>query len=702
MFARVVLLRRDITLDYRLPEDEEVLVGHRVLVPMGRQSIVGIVTEVMTSSDIEADKLRQIKQVLAPQVLISTTDWAVYRWCARYYHSSEYRLLRAFLPAKLATPWQDQRYFSAEKYTVDTPPKKKVSPAQQRCLTLLQATPLGIRDLKLLGVSKRTVLALTEASLIKKQQQTASYTRQDLPFSLNIEQQQAVDQVVLAQFDIHLLEGVTGSGKTAVYLHCMKAALQAGQQVLYMIPEIGLTEQTIQNIYRYVSSSYVVLHSQISDDERAEAWMAALRGEVDVVIGTRSSVLCGFQSLGLIIIDEEHDGSYKQNNQLRYHARDIAIMRAKEQQIPIILGSATPSLETYVNATHRRYLHHRLTARPQGSSLPIIHLLDMRQQPSIHGITHHVIQQTEAVLAQGKQVLFFLNRRGFAPVLMCKQCGHCQQCTHCDAHIVYHEVDQQRSAVCHVCGTTNLKALNRCQVCAHTELCKVGMGTQRLEQLLAQALPQAEVVRIDRDVSSISWHHTLESTAPKVLIGTQMIAKGHDFPHVNLVVIVNPDTALFSHDFRASEHLAQLLFQVSGRCGRRTDQGHVLMQTYQPQHAIYQAMVNHDYHAILKRLHSERLAAHFPPCYQMALLRTTGKNPQQGQDLLKKCYQILHKHPQAILYGPMPCAVAKSHNLYRWQLIVKAPTKHDLHQMLCTVSHYQPSLTIDINPYETL
>ena len=466
---------------------------------------------------------------------------------------------------------------------------------------------------------------------------------------------------------------MTGSGKTEVYLQVMAEVLRAGKQVLVLVPEIGLTPQTLRRFQQRFSVPVVMLHSALTDRERLDAWLDAQQGSAAIIIGTRSAVFTPCQQLGLIIIDEEHDGSLKQQDGFRYHARDVAVLRAHEEKVPIILGSATPSLETINNAQQKRYAHLRLTQRA-GHAKPAKHvIIDVKGLPLKAGLSAPLISMMREQLQAGQQVLLFLNRRGFAPALMCHECGWLAHCARCDAYFTVHQ--QAQELQCHHCGSQQ-RMPRQCHDCGSTQLVGRGTGTEQLEQVLEEVFPEFPVLRIDRDTTRRKGslqQHLSDARANKyqLLVGTQMLAKGHHFPEVTLVALLDVDGALYSADFRAAERLGQLYTQVAGRAGRASKQGTVVLQTHHPEHELVQDLVNNGYgHFAVTALHERRLTQ-LPPFSQLALFRTEALQAQAASDALQAIAQLFPSVDGAMVLGPMPAVMERRAGKYRYQLLLQ-------------------------------
>jgi len=514
---------------------------------------------------------------------------------------------------------------------------------------------------------------------------------------LHAEQQQAVDAVAACSgFAALLLDGVTGSGKTEVYLQAIADCLARGRQALVLVPEIGLTPQTLARFRARLGVPVHALHSGLGDGERARVWTAAARGEARVIVGTRSSVFVPLPDAGLIVVDEEHDGSYKQQDGIRYHARDFALVRAKALDVPVLLGSATPSLESLQNAVSGRYAHLRLTRRAGTAQPPAVRVLDVRKRPLEAGLSPESLAAISAALAAGGQVLVFKNRRGYAPVLLCHDCGWSAHCPRCSTPEHPHPMTVHaggRRLQCHHCGH-RASAPPACPDCASLGLQPQGVGTERIEELLAARFADVPVLRIDR--GSTRRRDALEGLlgtlgdAPGILIGTQMLAKGHDLPNLTLVCVVGIDEGLFSADFRAGEKLAQLLIQVAGRAGRAERPGTVLLQTHHPEHPLLLTLISGGYHAFAATELAQREAAGFPPFAPLALLRAESQQAQPPMAFLQAARRVFAPQagrdaqgmPTLLLDGPVVAPMPRRAGVYRAQLLIACDQRPRLHAIL--------------------
>jgi primosomal protein N' (replication factor Y) len=675
---------------------DEDLVGCRVRVPFGNRELVGVVTGVVTSVE-PADAtaaLRQIAAVLDPLPVFHGELLQSLRWLARYLHAPLGEVLATALPAMLrrGEPLPDTHAWAwqlTEAGRTALPGLRAGKPrliAGQLCdgpcdedaldATAPQGWRTAARSLDQRGLAERIAVP---ANAIPR-----------LPMApapeANPEQRAAIDAIAAARdgFATLLLDGVTGSGKTEVYLQAIADCLARGRQALVLVPEIGLTPQLLARFRARLGVPVHVLHSGLGDAERARTWAAAWRGEARVVVGTRSAVFTPLPDAGLIVVDEEHDGSYKQFDGIRYHARDFALVRAKALGIPVVLGSATPSLESLHNARQGRYTHLRLPRRAGDARPPQVRVLDVRKRALEAGLSPDLLVAIRGALDAGGQVLVFKNRRGYAPVLLCHDCGWSVQCQRCDAPMTVHAGG--RRLQCHHCGARR-PAPPACPDCGGLALQPQGVGTERLEQFLAERYADMPVLRVDR--GSTRRRDALEGLLaelgdqPGILVGTQMLAKGHDLPNLTLVAVVGIDEGLFSADFRAGEKLAQLLIQVAGRAGRAQRRGEVLLQTHHPEHPLLQLLVHGGYHAFADAELEQREAAGFPPFAHLALLRAEAKHADPPMQFLQAAKAALRDSgAQLDLHGPLPAPMPRRAGYQRVQLLLSAPRRPALHAAL--------------------
>jgi len=749
-------------LDYVIPDTLETgelpVVGGRVWVPFRRKVLVGLVMDISDHSDLAVEKIKPLEAVIDADAVFSDKDMQFLRWASHYYHEPIGQVVQTALPKRLrggeplkvkgVAAWQlSASGLLAEKQLVAN------APQQRKLWALLQAqtAPVGAHLLKQFfpGNWRLPLKRLQEKNWVSETEMpcvTAFSAREKLPrpgHILHPPQQAAVDAVLASRgFGAFLLEGVTGSGKTEVYLEIIQAVIAKGRQALVLVPEIGLTPQTVRRFEAFLQTPVAVMHSGLNDKERHCAWSAVKHHEVSVLLGTRSALFTPFADLGLCILDEEHDLSFKQQEGFRYSARDCLVRRARLHQVPVVLGSATPSIETLHNALAGRYQHLRLLERAGTAQMPTIQLLDVRGQRVQAGVSEALQQKISAHLAQGNQVLLFLNRRGYAPVLMCHQCGWQAVCSSCDANMTYHQ--QINALRCHHCGAQQA-APRRCPDCGSADFEHLGVGTEQLQRWVQTHFPQASFLRIDRDTTRLKGQmQALTEQASHgeadILIGTQMLAKGHHFPKVTLVAMLDIDQGLFSCDFRAAERMAQLVIQVAGRSGRGLSAGEVVIQTHHPEHLLLKVLVESGYPAFAQHALAERQQADLPPFQYQILLRAEALDGQLGWLFLNEIKQALNFAKMAILLpefdnenrsltsessaerralsvtessrlavlGPVSAPMLKRQGRFRYQLLLQGRKRSELHQWLAEVEGwlYQHPLakkvrwSIDVDPQE--
>ncbi|WP_283745814.1 primosomal protein N' [Sideroxydans sp. CL21] len=682
--------------DYFVSADTLLGIGQRVLVPFGRKQVLGVAMEWIQDSTLAMDRIKPVTKVLDDVPPLPEELLTLLRFCSDYYHYPLGMTVLSALPTRLRAVEpivvkQSLDYtLSATGRALDiaTLPKRRV--VQQRILQALREAPLSGAQLRNLSPSAPTALkSLLEEGWVET---IAPVERTTHTFNnahaLTSEQQQAVDAVTQQTgYGCFLLHGITGSGKTEIYVHLMHEMLQRGGQVLLLVPEINLTPQ-LENYFRsrFPDIDLVSLHSGLADGERAQNWLKAQSGEARIVLGTRLSVFTPLPKLSLILVDEEHDPSFKQQDGLRYSARDVAIFRANQRGVPIVLGSATPSLESWYNAQSGRYKLLKLTQRAvQPATLPVVRCMDITKLPLQDGLSEPLLTAIEARLQRKEQSLIFINRRGYAPVLMCTSCGWLSECKHCAGKLVLHQKD--RSLRCHHCGAQQ-RVPNACPTCGDADLKPVGIGTQRLEETLQTRFPAARILRVDRDSTRNkgAWNamrKQIHDGEADILIGTQMLAKGHDFPNLTLVGVISPDSALYSADFRASEKLFAQLTQVGGRAGRADKAGEVIVQTAFPNHPLFQALRAHDYEIWAQTLLAERQMAGFPPFVYQALLSAEGKQESDAYNFLKQARGAAQElHMPVEVYSVVPAAMPKRANHYRAQLLVQSDKRKALGEFL--------------------
>ncbi|MFW5432404.1 MAG: primosomal protein N' [Methylophilaceae bacterium] len=672
-------------------------VGARAVVSFAGRHLVGVIVEITDTTDVPLDKLKPVQHVF-DDVVFDARMFKLLKFCAEYYHYPLGQAMISALPLRLrqikpAVTRKSFIYSLSAKINVEELPKRQV--VLQRVVKALQENA-SLTEVQLAEVSPGWRKAITHLNDMGCLQQIevvavkASMKSSNVEPVLNSEQQKVIQSVLneAGGFKPWLLNGITGSGKTEVYIQILKTILaEKNAQVLVLVPEINLTPQ-LEARFRSRLSEHplVTLHSNLSESERLQSWQAANTGAAKIVIGTRLSVYTPMPHLKAIIIDEEHDGSYKQQDGMRYHARDVAIMRAKQLNVPIVMGSATPSLETWHLAKKAQYGLLRLKNRAvENAQLPKINCIDVGKSPTENGLSPILIKAMRERLSRGEQSLLFLNRRGYAPVMHCNACQWIAPCIRCSARLVVHL--GQKRLKCHHCGHEQ-KIPIQCPDCGNPDLSPVGQATQRLEQTLAALFPTANIARVDRD--SVRNKDALTDLLTKVydkeidiLVGTQMLAKGHDFPHLTLVGVIDTDTALFSPDFRASERLFSQLMQVSGRAGRAEIAGEVLIQTTFPQHDLFNALRVQDYETYADTLLDERGTMQFPPTSYFALLKAEASDYNQVLQFLHQAVNLARAIPHEVtIYDPLRPQMERLKSMERGQLLLQASSRKSLQQLL--------------------
>lgn len=691
----------DKTFDYQLTTTAKV--GQRVLVEFGQsRQLVGLITAFRQQGKAdETNTEQQIKPILAVLDDITVVDkpwWDLIRFASRYYAEPLGKAFKNALPARLRANEslhlvREQCFsLSTAGQTVfidDTLPKN--ARRQRRLLALLhEHSNATAVDLRAAGLNKADIdKALNSGYLLvdKRSPYTELQPVQRVDYALNDEQQQAVDTIgeTFGRFATHLLDGVTGSGKTEVYIHLIERAIQQQRQILLLVPEIGLTPQMLARFTARFGRRVAAYHSGLSDKARRDIFICARQGELPILIGTRSAIFVPMPDLGLILIDEEHDLSYKQQDGFLYHARDLAVYRGKCANIPVIMGSATPSLESLYNVQRGVFQLQCLNQRATGAALPEMFMVDRRGHGREQVLAEAVQQKMRQTLQRGEQVLLFLNRRGFAPIMRCNACGWGSDCPACSVHQTAHV--SKRQLCCHHCGHSEALPL-RCPDCGDKALYFAGAGTEKLESQLNEQFPQYRVLRLDRDKQTTAKQ--LDNALAEVhrgnvdiIVGTQLVVKGHHFTNVTLVCVVDADSALFSSDFRAEERLYQQLIQVSGRAGRESLPGQVYIQSTVPEHEVFHALLKHNYRAYAEQLLVERESSALPPYAAVAVVKATAKAQTTVLQYLRAIKQVLAEYSSDLMVlGPVPLAVERVNNRYQAKLWLSAADKAQLQKAL--------------------
>jgi primosomal protein N' (replication factor Y) len=724
--------------DYLAPGDAPLPpLGSRVRVPFGRRERVGVVIEHPADSPLAAGKLKPLRELLDPAPTIGAELLQTLRWAADYYHYPVGEVLSHALPSLL----RDGR-------ALDEPPERvwqltekgRAQPLdeiarrarrQARVLATLRERSAGEGELRESGASTDTLERLADRGWIEPGDSVAEpasgggsaqtpleagATRGALP-ELSADQRAVVDAIESERavgFRAYLLHGVTGSGKTEVYLRLIAAELAVGRQTLLLVPEIGLTPQLVARLRERFGAELALLHSGLTERERFDAWRRAYRAEAKLVVGTRSAAFAPLPAAGLVIVDEEHDASYKQQTGFRYSARDLAVVRARRLGVPVLLASATPSLESFYNAEQGRYRKLEMPRRIGSAGAPKLRIVDLSRHASRQALSTPLVAAIEEHLAAGNQVLLFLNRRGFAPALFCPECKDAVQCTRCDARLTVHA--RAGALRCHHCGAQR-KLEWSCPTCG-AERIAVGAGTQRVDEELTALFPSARIARLDRDVTSRkgALAAVLEDVAAgntEILVGTQMLTKGHDFPRVTLVGVLNADQGLFGTDPRSHERLAQTILQVAGRAGRADRPGEVVIQTHYPEHPLLACLLTQDYAAFAALALAERRDTHWPPFSHVAAWRAEATEREPAFALLNRVRDVAKRLAKkmagdVVLLGPAAQPMERKDGRYRAQLLFQSAQRAPLHELLRQTLHElraapearKARWSVDVDPLE--
>jgi primosomal protein N' (replication factor Y) len=674
--------------------------GCRVVVPLGKGTRVGVILECDATSEIDAAKLKAPLQVLDAEPIIDADLLAALNWCAAYYHHPIGEIVRQALPTLLrqgrSTEPEPIKGWQLTAAGREQDPEVIASRAPRQAEALTALTDGGVVSddaIRKLGI-QRDVLnrlsakgLLTETEYLDRRDDSAAVLPEtpERP-ELTADQKDVLGSIATSAkgFRSFLLQGVTGSGKTEVYMRLIAEQIESNRQSLLLVPEIGLTPQLVGRLKQRFHNHLALMHSGLTDRERLDAWRDSRSGRAMVIVGTRSAVFAPLCRPGLFIVDEEHDASYKQQDGFRYSARDLAVFRARQLDVPVVLASATPSLESFYNAQQQRYDYLTMPRRIAAAGAPKIDLVDLNRHASRHGLSTPLVSAIETHLANGSQILLFLNRRGFAPALFCAQCQKAEECRRCDSRLTIHASSGELR--CHHCGS-HASLSWACADCG-SERIAVGEGTQRVTDELTALFPDTRIARLDRDVASRKGQLAdvladVEQGETQILVGTQMLTKGHDFPGVTLVGVLNADQGLLGADFRSNERLAQTLLQVAGRAGRRDQPGEVLIQTHYPTHPLLNSLIRHDYTRFAELALLEREQTQWPPFSYLAVWRAQASTRAPAMRFLQRVAKLARQSagPVSVL-GPAPAAMERRGGQYRAQLLFRCTNRGPLHTSL--------------------
>ena len=698
--------------------------GCRVRVTFGRREVTGLIIKCGDTSTLEFEKLKSISQLIDVEPLLPAPLFRLFIWASRYYQHPIGDALFSTLPTLLRKgalpPEQGQKCWHLSTLGKGLGLESLKQAPRQRAVVEKLLSEGVVSDEQLIALFPRAILKqLEEKLLIESMVQSIPEIALDKLLRQNnlklyLSQKQALEAIDHHHFNCSLLDGVTGSGKTEIYLQSIEKTLRYERQALVLIPEISLTPQTEKRFRDRFQVSIVTLHSGLTDKQRLNAWMQARSGQAKIILGTRSAIFTPLKAPGLIILDEEHDQSYKQQEGFRYSARDLAVIRAQQENIPIILGSATPSLESLNNCHAGRYQHLVLSTRAGNAVQPDWQVVDLKTERSNAGIATTTLTAIDQTLKNNHQVLVFLNRRGFAPAMLCHHCGWTAECQHCDSRLTVHRA--RGKLICHHCDYQQ-RVPQQCPSCQSRELVAAGEGTERSEAFLQEYFPDTTVLRVDRDSTRKKGamqevFDTADSGESCILVGTQMLAKGHHFENVTLVAVLDADSGLFSPDFRSHERMGQLLTQVAGRSGRGVARGRVIVQTHQPDHPLLAVLIDQGYGYLASQLLPQRQLSQLPPFRYMAVIRAESNRPDEAETFLRLARKIAEKlrapTPALSYLGPLPALMEKRAGRFRYVLQVDADQRAALQTLLSAMAaeleNHKDSRrlrwSIDVDPQE--
>lgn len=699
--------------DYKVPQEKEkfIKIGLRVEVPFGHQKLEGFVLEIKENSNL--DSLKEIIRVIDEDIVLNDELIKLGKFMKEKTLAPLISCYQVMLPKALKAKnnvvinKKYETFYKLNKNIVDV----KLNSGQQEIVDMFKTKEIVSRK-EILDISSSSLNTLVKKNILVKclveKYRTDYLDKSDRVKELTLEQQKVVDSVNLFSNDVYLLHGVTGSGKTEVYIKLIEKVLNLGKTAIMLVPEISLTPQMVSRFEQVFGNKIAALHSALSDGEKYDEWRRIVRGEVSIVIGARSAVFAPLTNIGIIIIDEEHSDSYKQDNNPRYNAKDIAIERARNYNCPVLMGSATPSLDTYARAIKNVYKLLNLPNRVNGKDLPHIDIVDMNEEMkySKGHFSKRLLDEIKKTVKNKEQVILLLNRRGYSSFVSCKNCSYTMKCPNCDISLTYHKSSNMLR--CHYCGYgTNL--LHTCPSCGENSISTLGVGTEKIEEELNSLIEDAKILRMDVDTTSKKGMHKKMITAFKnheydILLGTQIVAKGLDFPLVTLVGVINADTSLNIPDFRSSENTFDLLCQTSGRSGRSKNQGKVIIQTFNKDHYAIKYSKEHDYIGFFKKEMDIRRKLKYPPYYFLCYLKISGKDDNYILNEANKIKRSLERNlSSTIILGPSPATVFKVNNIYRYGIIMKYKNSKDLYDVLTRImNHYQSNnkvvIDIDFNP----
>lgn len=699
--------------DYKVPQEKEkfIKIGLRVEVPFGHQKLEGFVLEIKENSNL--DSLKEIIRVIDEDIVLNDELIKLGKFMKEKTLAPLISCYQVMLPKALKAKnnvvinKKYETFYKLNKNIVAV----KLNSGQQEIVDMFKTREMVSRK-EILDISSSSLNTLVKKNILVKclveKYRTDYLDKSDRVKELTLEQQKVVDSVNLFSNDVYLLHGVTGSGKTEVYIKLIEKVLNLGKTAIMLVPEISLTPQMVSRFEQVFGNKIAALHSALSDGEKYDEWRRIVRGEVSIVIGARSAVFAPLTNIGIIIIDEEHSDSYKQDNNPRYNAKDIAIERAKNYNCPVLMGSATPSLDTYARAIKNVYKLLNLPNRVNGKDLPHIDIVDMNEEMkySKGHFSKRLLDEIKKTVKNKEQVILLLNRRGYSSFVSCKNCSYTMKCPNCDISLTYHKSSNMLR--CHYCGYgTNL--LHTCPSCGENSISTLGVGTEKIEEELNSLIEDAKILRMDVDTTSKKGMHKKMITAFKnheydILLGTQIVAKGLDFPLVTLVGVINADTSLNIPDFRSSENTFDLLCQTSGRSGRSKNQGKVIIQTFNKDHYAIKYSKEHDYIGFFKKEMDIRRKLKYPPYYFLCYLKISGKDDNYILNEANKIKRSLERNlSSTIILGPSPATVFKINNIYRYGIIMKYKNSKDLYDVLTRImNHYQSNnkvvIDIDFNP----